>query len=149
MSTQDTSFAATGNSVPTDGTGFTAWPAPSGNIPFDQGVLAFGVMRGVIGLVDTGTTAPPNAPPAVSYTAKVGTFGGANPDTGAAGVSTAGVAKIDIKPPVPRAEHIRRRTQPFLDANARQAAQEHRSEARVQAQARQEARVAARVASLG
>jgi hypothetical protein len=91
MSTQDTSFVATGNSVPSDPTGFTAWPAPSGNIPFDQGVLGFGVKRGLIGLVDTGTTAPPNAPPAVSYTAKVGTFGGANTDTGAAGVSATSV----------------------------------------------------------
>jgi hypothetical protein len=89
MATQDNTFYAVGSTNPNDITGVTAWSTSGGNIPFDQGVLGFGLMRGVIGLVDTGTTAPPSAPPAVSYTAKVGTFGGANTDTGVAGVRPA------------------------------------------------------------
>jgi hypothetical protein len=88
MGTQDSTFFAVGSSNPNDFTGFTAWSTPSGNISFDQGVLGIGVKRGLIGLVVTGTNAPAKLPPAVGYTAKVATFGGANTDTGAAGVST-------------------------------------------------------------
>jgi hypothetical protein len=92
MSTQDSSFFANGNSSPTDPTGFTAWSTPSGNIPFDQGMLGIGLQRGLIGLVDDGTLTPPLKLPAlVSYTIKAGIFGGAVTNTGAAAVSTASV----------------------------------------------------------
>jgi hypothetical protein len=92
MATTDSMFYAEDSSNSYDATGVTAWSTPAGSISFKQGVLGIGVTKGVLGLIDDGTLAPPaKLPPASSYTAKAGVFGGAVTDPGVAGVSTASV----------------------------------------------------------
>jgi hypothetical protein len=86
MTTIDDWFHATGGRF--TNIGVTAWSVPPTTTPLALGVWGLGATCGVSGLIDDGSPLPSGAIPAAdSYASKAGVLGGANTDTGVAGIA--------------------------------------------------------------